>query len=89
MSDEQDSKQEKEPRVRKFQIARRVKEKMPETHAEQALREAETDDADKGTPEMDLGVRHGCNGCLKVTLLFFVIMFASILVTCALRRQGV
>lgn len=76
---------------RRFRIARKVKEtdKVPETYAEQAMREVETDPADKGTPEMDREVSKGCMGCLRVTLFFFLLILASIVATWFIRRQGV
>ena len=90
MSDDKEPQQEQTPKHRKFTISRRVKEKVPETYAQQAVREVEQqDNADRGTPEMERGVQQGCSGCFKVTMLFFLIMIASILATCALRRQGV
>ncbi|MDF2629355.1 MAG: hypothetical protein K0R39_3186 [Symbiobacteriaceae bacterium] len=53
------------------------------------MREVETDTADKGSPEMDRAVSKGCMGCLRVTVLFFLIMLASIVATWFIRRQGV
>lgn len=89
MSDEQDP---KKPAPRKFSLARRVKEKPPEPpqpYSQQVLKEVEQDEADKGTPEMQRAVNQGCSGCWKVMLLFFLIMFTSILGTCVIRRAGV
>lgn len=86
---------------RRFRIARKVKDapaapssppqqqKEPEPYSQQVMREAETDTADKGTPEMDRAVSKGCMGCLRVTILFFLIMLASIVATWFIRRQGV
>lgn len=85
MSDKPD----REQGFRRFRISRKVKEQVPETYAQQALREATTDDADKGTPEMDRAVSKGCMGCLRVTLLIFMIMLASIIATWFIRRPGV
>lgn len=87
-----DGKGPEKPAARKFTLARRVKEKPPEPprpYSEQVLNEVEQDTAEKGTPEMQRAVNHGCSGCLKVTLLFFLIMAASILATCVIRRTGV
>lgn len=85
---------------RRFRIARKVKDapeapptqqqqKDPEPYSQQVMREAEADTADKGTPEMDRAVSKGCMGCLRVTILFFLIMLASIVATWFIRRQGV
>lgn len=83
---------------RRFRIARKVKDapeappppqKDPEPYSQQVMREAETDTTDKGTPEMDRAVSKGCMGCLRVTILFFLIMLASIVATWFIRRQGV
>lgn len=83
---------------RRFRIARKVKDtppapppqqKDPEPYSQQVMREAETDTAEKGTPEMDRAVSKGCMGCLRVTILFFIIMLASIVATWFIRRQGV
>jgi hypothetical protein len=86
---------------RRFRIARKVKDapatppappatpKDPETYAQKVMREVETDTADKGSPEMDRAVSKGCMGCLRVTVLFFLIMLASIVATWFIRRQGV
>ena len=83
---------------RRFRIARKVKDtpeapptqqKEPEPYSQQVMREAEADTADKGTPEMDRAVSKGCMGCLRVTILFFLIMLASIVATWFIRRQGV
>jgi len=88
MSD-QEQPSDTEQRGRRFRIGRKVKPQVPETYATQAMREAETEDADRGTPEMDRSLRQGCTGCLRVTILFFIIMIASIVATCAIRRGGV
>ncbi|HYG56526.1 MAG TPA: hypothetical protein VD902_00460 [Symbiobacteriaceae bacterium] len=74
---------------KRFHIGRRVKPKPPEPYSQQVMREVETDTADRGTPEMDREVRKGCTGCVRVMALFFLIMIASIVATCAIRRGGV
>lgn len=84
-----DEEKKPQPEFRRFRIGRKVKPKEVETYAQQAIREAETDDADKGTPEMDRAVSRGCVGCLRVALLFFAIILASIIATWFIRRQGV
>ncbi len=73
---------------RRFRFARRVKESLPETREAREMRQLEhpQDDADRGTPEQDRSLRQGCGGCLNVTLLLFVIMVASIIGTCAIRK---
>lgn len=78
-----------EQQFRRFRIGRKVKEQTPEYYSQQVMREVETDTADRGTPEMDREVRKGCTGCLRVTLLFFLIMLASIVATWFIRRGGV
>lgn len=83
---------EKEPerpqdKWRRFRVARKVKEQPVEPREQRELREAEEDDALRGTPEQDRAVRQGCNGCLKVTALFFLIMIASIFTTCYIRTE--
>lgn len=87
MSDKQDPTQ----RFRRFRITRTVKEERPpepapEPYSQKVLREVATDDADKGSPEMDRAVSRGCMGCLRVTLLFFIIIGASIVTTWCIRR---
>ncbi|HWI65516.1 MAG TPA: hypothetical protein VNT75_27105 [Symbiobacteriaceae bacterium] len=87
MSDKQDEKQS----FKRFRITRKVKpekppEPAPEPYSQKVLREVATDDADKGTPEMDRAVSRGCMGCLRVTLLFFLIIGASIITTWCIRR---
>jgi hypothetical protein len=72
---------------RRFRIARKVKE--PEYYSEQVMREVEQDTADHGTPAMDREVSKGCMGCLRVTLLFFLIILASIIATWFIRKHGV
>ncbi len=76
-------------KARRFRIARRVKtkqEKLEKTWSERELEALEEDDADRGTPEMNAYVNQGCAGCYKVTLLMLVIMIASIIGTCIIRR---
>lgn len=72
---------------KRFRIARKVRE--PEPYSKQVLNEVDRDEADKGTPEMSRGVSKGCMGCLRVTLLFFLIMLASIITTWCIRRPPV
>jgi hypothetical protein len=72
---------------RRFRIARKVKD--PEYYSEQVMREVEHDTADRGTPAMDREVAQGCMGCLRVTLLFFLIILASIIATWFIRKHGV
>lgn len=74
---------------RRFRIARKVKEAPIKTDAERAMEELEQeDDADRGTVQMNREVNRGCGSCLNVTLLLFVIMIASILGTCYMRKTG-
>ena len=76
---------------RRFKLTRKVKTdpKPPqvETDAEKAMRELEEgDDADAGYPEMRRELNRGCGGCVNVMVLLFVIMIASIITTCAIRK---
>lgn len=89
MSDKQDPKQS----FRRFRIARKVeepkpKEPSPEPYSQKVLREAELDDADRGTPEMDRAVSRGCMGCLRVTILIFLIIAASVIATMCMRNPN-
>ncbi|HYF91769.1 MAG TPA: hypothetical protein VD969_05955 [Symbiobacteriaceae bacterium] len=74
---------------RRFRITRKVKKPDPEPYAQQVMREVETEDVRRSTPEMDRAVSKGCMGCLRVSLLFVIIMLASIIATWCIRRQGV
>jgi hypothetical protein len=96
MTDEQRPRNDKKPR--RFRLIRKVEPVQPKPAGENPDTEVksrlereleEPDDADKGTPEMDRAVREGCNGCVKVMLLFLLIMVASIVTTCAINRKGV
>jgi hypothetical protein len=68
----------KDQNGRRFRITRRVPSPPPPPPVELEVE----DDADRGTPEMDRALRHGCSGCLKVSFLFLIIITASILTTC-------
>ncbi|HLO04228.1 MAG TPA: hypothetical protein VK191_14040 [Symbiobacteriaceae bacterium] len=52
-----------------------------ETHAEQALREVEEDDALRGSKGMHFEVDQGCRSCLMVTLFMIIGIFVSIFAT--------
>jgi hypothetical protein len=52
-----------------------------ETHAEQAMREVEEDEADRGSRGMNFEVDQGCRSCLMVTLFMVVGILASIFAT--------
>lgn len=85
MADENE-KQEAEG-SRRFRLTRKVKTEPVLTREEKEMKALEAEeDADRGTPEMDRELRKGCTGCLRVTTLFFVIMIASIIATCAIKR---
>jgi hypothetical protein len=75
-----------EDKSRRFRLTRKIKGAPTTTREEREIKALEEDDADPGTPEQDRALRHGCTGCLKVTGLFFLIMFASIFATCAINR---
>lgn len=97
-----DDTQRKEPRPepdsgekgRRFRLARKVKPqevtKGPtvESRAEKEMRQlAEMgEDADRGTPEEDASLRAGCTSMVRVVMLFFVVMFASIIATWCIKR---
>jgi len=76
-----------EDKSRRFRLTRKVKDNPTTTREEREMKTLKEDDADPGTPEQDRALRQGCTGCLKVTALFFLIMFASILATCAINRN--
>jgi hypothetical protein len=77
------------PRSRRFRVVRRVPTNSPTPYADEVRKQVEQEDADRGTPEMNRSVNEGCMGCLRVTLLFLLIMIASIVATCAITRKGV
>lgn len=89
MSDEKETNQPQD-KARRFRIVRKVKTEIPETYAQQAVREAQQeDDADRGSPEMNREVNKGCMGCLRLVALFLLIMIASIVATWCITRKGV
>lgn len=72
---------------RRFRVGRRVKTPPAEPYSQQVLREVEQEeDADRGSPEMRRFATQSCSGCFQVTLLFFLIMILSIVVTFAVRK---
>lgn len=78
-------------KARRFRVTRKVKtsQRPPtvETDAQRAMRELEEgDDADQGYPEMRREINRGCGGCVNVAILLLVIMVASIITTCAMRK---
>lgn len=91
---------EKEPTLdekgRRFRLARKVKPREPqppkapaiESREEREMRDLANmgDDADRGTPEQDAALRRGCTSFVRVVILFFVVMFGSILATMCIKR---
>jgi len=63
---------------RRYRLVRRV-----ETREEREMRElaAMGEEADRGSPERDAGLGQGCLSFVRVMVLFFALMFGSILVT--------
>lgn len=68
---------------RRYRLVRRV-----ETREEREMRElaALGDEADRGTPEQDAALGRGCLSFVRVMVLFFAVMFGSILVTWVLNN---
>jgi hypothetical protein len=88
MSDDQDQNQPAE-KARRFRLGRKVKTPpaAPDTQAERDLIAVEQEEeALKGSPEFEAFTRRGCGGCVNLTVLIFVIMVASIIGTCVIRR---
>lgn len=52
-----------------------------ETHAEQAMREVEEDEADRGYKGMQFEVDRGCRSCLMVSLFMIIGILVSIFAT--------
>ena len=63
---------------RRYRLVRRV-----ETREEREMRElaAMGNEADRGGPDRDAGLGQGCLSFVRVMVLFFALMFGSILVT--------
>ncbi|MFZ5823592.1 MAG: hypothetical protein ACOY94_04560 [Bacillota bacterium] len=99
MADENERKEpqpesDSDERGRRFRLTRKVKPRdvpkdpAPVTREEKELRQlAEMgDDADRGTPEEDASLRAGCTSMVRVVMLFFVVMFGSIVATWCIKR---
>jgi hypothetical protein len=88
MADDQ-NRNEPEAKGRRFRLGRKVKTPpaTPDTQAERDLKEVEPEEeALRGSPEFEAFTRRGCGGCVNLTVLIFVIMMASIIGTCVIRR---
>lgn len=77
---------EPKPMGRRLKLKRTVsapvkEEAKLETHAEQAMREVEAEDADRGSAGMNFEVDQGCRSCLMVALLMVVGILVSIFAT--------
>jgi hypothetical protein len=78
--------EEKKQPTRRLKLKRVVsyppaKEGKVETHAEEAMREVEADEADPGSKGMNYEVDRGCRSCLMVTFLMVAGIFVSIFAT--------
>ncbi len=79
---------------RRFRLSRRVtgtgspSQREPLSREEREMQDLADmgDDADRGTPEQDASLRAGCMSFVRVVMLFFVIMFGSIIVTWFLSK---
>lgn len=87
MDDEQKESQEPKALGRRLKLKRTVSPPAPEspakieTHAEQAMREVEEEEADRGTKGMNFEVDKGCRSCLMVTLFMVIGILVSIFAT--------
>jgi hypothetical protein len=78
--------EEKKQPSRRLKLKRTVSSQPPkepkiETHAEQAMREVEEDDAARGSKGMIFEVDQGCRSCLMVSLFMVVGILVSIFAT--------
>lgn len=77
-----EEKKEPKPVGRRLKLKRTVTPPAQiETHAEQAMREVEADEADRGSKGMNFEVDRGCRSCLSVTLLMILGILVSIFAT--------
>lgn len=85
---------ESEEKGRRFRLTRKVKPQEPPKAQDMESREHKEmralaemgDDADRGTPEQDAALRAGCSSMVRVVMLFFLVMFASIVATFFIKR---
>lgn len=83
-----------ERKGKRFRLARKVKpQEAPRGPAVESREEKEMrqlaemgEDADRGTPAQDASLRAGCTSMVRVVMLFFVVMFGSIIATWCIKR---